>query len=136
MNLEESTTIIVETTNSSEIHYFVSNSKGETISSGVKPATDGLSEIIITEVETSKFDVGANTLKIFASSDQILRPDIYGTSFLVVENETSLPDVPILEVQHKSEEFPHAGIILAVIGVVIVGIIVSIRRKRKMKTSS
>ena len=77
---------------------------------------DGLSEIIITEVETSKLDVGANTLKIFASSDQILRPDIYGTSFLVVENQTSLPDVPILEVEHKSEESPHAGIILAIIG--------------------
>ncbi len=70
-------------------------------------------------------------MKIFASSDQILRPDIYGTSFLVVENQTSLPDVPILEVEHKSEESPHAGIILAIIGAVIVGIIVYIRRKRK-----
>ena len=136
MSLKEPTTIIIETTDSSEIHYFVSNSKGETISSGIKPATDGLSEIIITEVETSKLDVGANTLKIFASSDQILRPDMYGTSFLVVENGTSLPDVPILEVGQKSEELPHAGIILAIIGAVIVGIIVSIRRKRKKKLSS
>jgi len=136
VNLKKPTTILVETTDASEIHYFVSNSKGETISSGVKLATDGLSEIIITEVETSKLDVGANTLKIFASSDQILRPDIYGTSFLVVENQTSLPDVPILEVEHKSEESPHAGIILAIIGAVIVGIIVSIRRKRKAKLSN
>ena len=136
VSLKEPTTIIIETTDSSEIHYFVSNSKGETISSGIKPATDGLSEIIITEVETSKLDVGANTLKIFASSDQILRPDMYGTSFLVVENGTSLPDVPILEAAQKSEELPHAGIILAIIGAVIVGIIVSIRRKRKKKLSS
>ncbi len=136
VNLKEPTTILVETTDASEVHYFVSNSKGETISSGVKLVTDGLSEIIITEVETSKLDVGANTLKIFASSDQILRPDIYGTSFLVVENQTSLPVVPILEVEHKSEESPHAGIILAIIGAVIVGIIVSIRRKRKARLSN
>ena len=61
---------------------------------------------------------------------------MYGTSFLVVENGTSLPDVPILEAAQKSEELPHAGIILAIIGAVIVGIIVSIRRKRKKKLSS
>jgi peptide/nickel transport system substrate-binding protein len=114
----------------------VSNSRGETVSSGMVSTTDGLTEIIITEVETSKLDTGANTLKIFASSDQILRPDIYNTSFLVSENETSLPDVPILEAEYKSEELPHAGIILAIIGAVIVGIIVSIRRKRKMKLSN
>jgi len=44
--------------------------------------------------------------------------------------------VPILEVGQKSEQSSHTGIILAIIGVVIVGIIVGIRRKRKMKLSS
>jgi peptide/nickel transport system substrate-binding protein len=136
VNLKESTTIIVETTDSSEIHYFVSNPRGETVSSGIVSTTDGLTEIVITQDEASKLDSGANTLKIFASSDQILRPDIYNTSFLVSENETSLPDVPILEVGQKSEQSSHTGIILAIIGVVIVGIIVGIRRKRKMKLSS
>ena len=46
-------------------------------------------------------------------------------------SQTGLPDVPILEIEDKSEEFPYAGIILAIIGAVIIGIIVSIKKKRK-----
>ena len=87
------------------------------------------------EAETSQLDVGANTLKIFASSDEALRPDIYDTSFLVVEGQTELPTVPISQVESGSEDTSHIGIVLAIIGAIIVGIIVTIRRKRKAKLS-
>ena len=123
----------VETENSSAIHYFVSNSKGETVVSGIKSASNNLVEIILTEEDTSRLDVGGNTIKIFASSDEALRPDGYSTSFIAVEEQTSLPTVPILEPENDVEGVSYPGIASIIIGAIIVGIIVYIRRKRKRK---
>jgi len=133
VDLKKPLSILVQTTDSSTIHYFISNPKGETTASGIIPADNNLSEIVLTEAETSHLDVGANTLKIFASSDEALRPDVYATSFLVVEGQTELPTVPISEIEPISEGTSYTGIVLAIIGAIIVGIIVYIRRKRKAK---
>ena len=123
--------ITVETENSSTIHYFVSNSKGETVVSGIKSASNNLIEIILTEEDTSRLDVGGNTIKIFASSDEVLRPDGYSTSFIAVEEQTSLPTVPILEAESNVEGVSYPGIASIIIGAIIVGIIVTVRRRRK-----
>ncbi len=136
VNLGNSFTIQVQAEDSSKIHYFVSNSRGETISSGINSIHNNLSEIMITEEDASNLNVGANTLKIFASSDEVLRPDTYTTSFLVVEGQDALPDVPILQAEGETEETSHVGMVSLIIGAVIVGIIISIRRKRKKKTHS
>lgn len=135
VDLKKPLSISVQTTDTSTIYYFISNPKGETSASGIIPVGNNLSEIVLTEAETSQLDVGANTLKIFASSDEVLRPDIYDTSFLVVEGQTELPTVPISEVESRSEGTSYTGIVLAIIGAIIVGIIVYIRRKRKAKLS-
>jgi len=134
VDLKKELSVRVHTTDSSTIHYFVSNSKGETVTSGVKSVSNGLSEIGLTDEETLQLGVGANTLKVFASSEEALRPDIYETSFLVVEGQTELPTVPISEVESSSEGTSYTGIVLAIIGAIIVGIIVYIRRKRNRKT--
>ena len=136
MNLGNSFTIQVQAEDSSKIHYFVSNSRGETVSSGINSIHNNLSEIMITEEDASNLNVGANTLKIFASSDEVLRPDTYTTSFLVVEGQDALPVVPILQAEGETEETSHVGMVSLIIGAVIVGIIISIRRKRKKKTHS
>jgi hypothetical protein len=88
---------------------------------------------VVTKQEASHLDVGANTLKIFASSEEVLRPDSYITSFLVVEGQATLPDVPILLTEDETVDTPYVGILSIIIGVIIVGIIISIRRKRKIK---
>jgi len=134
VDLKKPLSILVQTTDSSTIHYFISNPKGETVASGIKPVDNNLSEIILAEEETSHLVVGANTLKIFSSSDEALRPDVYNTSFLVVEGQTELPTVPISEVEVSSEDTSYAGILSIIFGAIIVGIIVYIRRKRKRKT--
>ena len=131
MDLKKPLSILVHTTDSSTIHYFISNPKGETATSGVKSVSNGLSEIALTEAETLQLDVGANTLKVFASSEEALRPDVFETSFLVVEGQTELPTVPISEIEASSDGTSYTGIVLAIIGAIIVGIIVYIRRKRK-----
>ena len=134
VDLKKPLSILVQTTDSSTIHYFISSPKGETVASGVKSVDNNSSEIILTEEETSHLDVGANTLKIFASSEEALRPDVYDTSFLIVEGQTALPTVPISEVEASSEDTSYTGIASIVIGAIIVGMIVYIRRKRKRKT--
>ena len=134
MDLKKPLSILVQTTDSSTIHYFISNPKGETSASGIIPVNNNLSEIVLTEAETSQLGVGANTVKIFASSDEALRPDIYSTSFLVVEGQTELPTVPISQTESSSEDTSYAGITYIIIGAIIVGIIVYVRRKRKRKT--
>jgi len=134
VDLKKPLSILVKTTDSSTIHYFISNPKGETTASGVKPVDNDLSEIALTEEETSHLVVGANTLKIFSSSDEALRPDVYDTSFLVVEGQTELPTVPMSQTESSSEDTSYAGILSIIIGAIIVGIIVYIRRKRKRKT--
>ena len=97
----------------------------------MKSVSNDLSEIGLIEQETLQLDVGANTLKVFASSEEALRPDIYEISFLVVEDQTELPAVPISEIETSSDDTSYTGIVLAIIGAIIVGIIVYIRRKRK-----
>jgi len=134
VDLKKSLSILVQTTDSSTIHYFISNPKGETVASGIKPVDNNLSEIILAEEETSHLVVGANTLKIFSSSDEALRPDVYDTSFLVVEGQTELPTVPISQTESSSEDTSYTGILSIIIGAIIVGIIVYVRKKRKRKT--
>jgi len=134
VDLNKPLSILVKTTDSSTIHYFISNPKGETVVSGIKPVDNNLSEIALTEEETSHLVVGANTLKIFSSSDEALRPDVYDTSFLVVEGQTELPTVPISQTESSSEDTSYAGILSMIFGAIIVGIIVYVRKKRKRKT--
>jgi len=134
VDLKKPLSILVKTTDSSTIHYFISNPKGETVASGIKPVDNNLSEIILAEEETSHLVVGANTLKIFSSSDEALRPDVYDTSFLVVEGQTELPTVPISQTESSSEDTSYAGILSMIFGAIIVGIIVYVRKKRKRKT--
>ena len=124
VNLGESALIHVDTSDSSKIHYFILNPKGEIAVSGIIPVDNNSSEIILSKSETSDLDTGTNTIKIFASSDEVLRPDNYSTAFLVVESETSFPTVPISEVESSSEGTSYTAIVLAINGAVIVGIIV------------
>ncbi|NWK06016.1 ABC transporter substrate-binding protein [Marine Group I thaumarchaeote] len=135
VDLKKPLSILVQTTDSSTIHYFISNPKGETVASGIKPVDNNSSEIALTEAETLRLVVGANTLKIFSSSDEALRPDVYDTSFLVVEGQTELPTIPISQTESSSEDTSYAGILSIIVGAIIVGIIVYIRRKRKTQAS-
>ena len=65
---------------------------------------------------------------IFAISSLVL---IGGTANYYISAQS-----PILEIEETSEELPLAGIILTIIGAIIIGIIVSVRKKRKAKLSN
>ena len=80
--------IPITTEDASKIHYFLTNSEGVTIASGIESVNGKISELTFSEDQTLKLSDGANDLKIFAISDSVLRPDVYSQGFLAL-SETS-----------------------------------------------
>ena len=100
----------------------------------VYDSDDKLNEILFAET----FPGGVTDIKFGNDAMYVVSPFYHGSIYKIYPkqpipplSQTGLPDVPILEIEDKSEEFPYAGIILAIIGAVIIGIIVSIKKKRK-----
>jgi len=78
---------------------------------------------------TNQLLVGANDLKIFAISDSVLRPDIFRTSFLVVENQgQELPSTTISEPQESSPSSNNWYLVI-VIGIIVLGILLYTKNK-------
>ncbi|MCH7648801.1 MAG: hypothetical protein IIA83_09365 [Thaumarchaeota archaeon] len=77
--------------------------------------------------------VGANDLKIFAISDSVLRPDIFRTSFLVVENQgQELPSTTISEPKNTSVQ-SNNGYIIIIGGLIILGIVLYVKYKHSTR---
>jgi len=123
--------IPIETKNSTEIHYFLSNSQGEIIISGIQNVYNDQT-IITLENETMKnLPNGPNTLKIFAASDDVLKPYEFSTSFLVVEHDSSFPE-PIISTNSLNIQETDYTISIVIIILIIIGLI-TFAVKKKMK---
>ena len=88
--------IEVGTQGSDSVVYFLTTGKGDAISGtiDVDVASGGNVAIIsIPPEEIELLDVGAGNLKIFATSESVRKPDIYESSFLVVEAATTTTTV-------------------------------------------
>lgn len=75
----------VETEDASEIRYFVSNEGGTR--SGSARADTGISTIRIAGEHMAG---GTNSIRIFAVSEEVMRPDFYSTSFVVSDDHVDL----------------------------------------------
>lgn len=127
--------IQINTIHSSKLEYFFSNSHGQIISSGDKPVSDDTAILELSSVQLKLLDVGANDLKVFAISDSVLRPDIFTTSFLVLENETMLPKTII---DNPTESFIESEDYLIIFGILatvfLIIIIFYVKKFRKNST--
>ncbi len=123
--------IPIYTEDASKIDYFFTNSEGISVASGSQSIDSDTTNLVLTEEQTSLFGIGANDLKVFAVSESVLRPDIYSVSFLAASDATELPNITVTETQLESEKNEYASIASIIIGVIIVGSILYIRRKRK-----
>jgi len=123
--------IPVQVKNTSEIHYFLSNTQGEIITSGVQAVHNNHATITIGIDDVKNIPVGPNTLKIFAASDNVLRPYEFSTSFLVVESDSSLPEAVISDNFVDSQNNDYTILILIVI-LIIIGL-GAVAVKKKMK---
>ena len=119
--------IHVLTENSSEIHYFIINSEGRIILNGVEKIVNNNASINL-DAETG-INEGINTIKIFAASNNVLKPFEYSKSFMVITDDKEIPDSKILEnITEKQEEDYWYG--LLIIPVLIAITVVVIRRSR------
>ena len=123
--------IPITTEDTSKIDYFFTNNIGESVASGSQILDSKETTLTLSEEQTSKFGIGANDLKIFAVSDEVLRPDIYSTSFLVTDKSEELPEVTLSDVQTEESDSDYVSITAIILGSIIVGVILYFRRARK-----
>ena len=121
--------IQINTIQTDSILYFLNNNKGERISSETIPVVGESTTITISEQTTKELGIGANDLKIFAVSESVLKPDFYSTSFLAIEDQSSLPTTPQDKMQFIEEEDLILWMLIPII-IIIIGTVVYLKRKK------
>ncbi len=118
----------VEVDAASEIAYLVSAHGEAPLLSGRLDASDGSATVSLSAEETAGLGHGAHTLRLFAVSETVLRPDTYSAGFMVVEQGSSLPDVDLATATgtaQAGDEAPTLAVALAV--AVVVGVVAAWR---------
>ncbi|MBT6807118.1 MAG: ABC transporter substrate-binding protein, partial [Nitrosopumilus sp.] len=82
--------IVIETEKTDSILYFLIDSKGKIQASEKLNVNENTVSIEITSNMTKNLQIGANSIKIFAISNSVLKPDFYESSFLVTEKKIEL----------------------------------------------
>jgi len=130
----EELSIPIQTRDTTRIQYFWTNSEGNIVESGVEQVSGKQTTLTLSEEKTKQFLIGANDLKIFAMSDTVLRPDIFSTSFLVVDNPTQeLPKPTISEIQQSQSSTNNYGYLVIVVGAIAIGILLYVKSKLDSK---
>ncbi len=119
------------TEDASKIDYFFTNNQGESVATGTQMLDSERTILTLTQEQTDKFGIGANDLKVFAVSESVLRPDIYSVSFLVTKDSAELPGIQLSDIQSVEDKNDFPSIAAIVIGIIIVGSILYLRRSRK-----
>ncbi|MGQ0796062.1 MAG: ABC transporter substrate-binding protein [Nitrosopumilaceae archaeon] len=115
----------------STIYYYFINANNEVVVSGTKKSGNNKIDLTLSKDETSLFSVGANDLKIFSVSDSALRPDIFRTSFLVVNEEFDEPTEELnADLGTLSTDQDYLIPVLVIIAIIIVFFIFLRKRKQ------
>ena len=97
---------MIETENTDSILYFLMDSKGNIQASEKSNVEENKVIIKITSAITKKLQPGANSIKVFAISNSVLKPDFYESSFLVSKNNVELPSV-MVNISNIENEINH-----------------------------
>lgn len=121
--------IPVSTEHATRLHYFFTSSAGGQAHSGVAYVDSPTVLLSLSGGQTAALGDGANDLKIFAISDEVLRPDMYETSFLAVDADVqALPEVSIHDVEPQQGSQPDLFILPAVIILAVCAVLLVRRR--------
>ena len=121
--------IHVSTKNSSEIHYFIINSEGKIILNEIIQTNDN-NAIIILDQESEIIE-GVSTIKIFAASDEVLKPFEYSRSFIGIADHKEMPNTEIMNnVEELQVDYWQILWIIPIFGIITILVI------RKLRFSS
>ena len=126
----------VTTNNVDSIYYYITSSKGIGIAFDSIKIYNNMGSIHFDYNILQNFTLGATTLKLFAISNDALRPDIVETNFITSNQSDSLPLVEFDNVKLLASEQNHLGIVFLIIGLVIVSIVIYTRRRSRLGTSN
>lgn len=121
--------IPIKTQFATSVYYFVNDASGAELTNGKITIDNNSATILIDSATTKKMALGGNDIKVYAVSDSVFKPDIYLTSFLAVDSIDNTYTETILS-QGKSETKSDYGAISIIVGAIIIGIIVYIRKLR------
>ena len=126
----EEVSITIQTNNAEEIRYFLTDNFGELKISNTIKIDENETEIKLSKENTKKLGIGGNNIKIFALSDNVLRPDFYESGFLVTEKQSSLPATE-LETNEVTKENTSYEILLIVTPIIVVlsGIVIYLKKR-------
>ncbi len=85
--------ITVASENADSVMYFLAGGDGRIVASGEVGAGGGVSEVTIPGAETGLLAEGGGSVRVFAVSADVLRPDAHSAGFLVVDGPGGLPAV-------------------------------------------
>ena len=130
----EELSILIQTKDTTRIQYFLTNSEGNIVESGVEQVSGKQTTLTLSKEKTERFLIGANDLKVFAMSDTVLRPDIFSTSFLVVDNPTQeLPKPTFSETQQSQISTNNYGYLVIVAGAIAIVMLLYVKSKLNSK---
>jgi peptide/nickel transport system substrate-binding protein len=121
--------IPITTRHVTDLYYFVNDGTGAEVTSGIIPIQNDFGQILLSSEMTASMD-GGNDLKVYAISDSVLRPDIYTTSFSVLDSISNEFEETIIP-QEKTKSQLDYGPAFIVLGLILVGIILYVRKSRK-----
>ncbi|MGI9565506.1 MAG: ABC transporter substrate-binding protein [Nitrosopumilus sp.] len=122
--------IRVDVSNSDAVQYFLTNNEGVLVVSKSLKVDEKQMMINLASESTEKLGPGGNNIKIFAMSDEVLKPDFYESGFIVTENKPELPErvVGRISIADVNSEYTFLIIIILLI-IAIIGIIIYFKKK-------
>jgi len=122
--------ILIETENTDSILYFLTDTKGKIQASEKLNVKENKATIKMTSEITKKMQPGANSIKVFAISNSVLKPDFYESSFLISKNNLELPSAIINTSNIENEKDYNMWIIPIILIVTIMGVIAYAKIKK------
>lgn len=122
--------IPIRTSDATQIYYFISTGTGDEVDNGILGVNQNTAKITLSAAQTQKMILGGNDLKLYAISNLVLKPDIYTTSVFAVSDDSQNYTDAITQNSSKSGKTDNLGLASVILGLIIIGIIVYVRKSR------
>ncbi len=122
--------VVIETEKTDSILYFLIDSKGKIQASEKLNVKGDTVSIEIVSDMTKNLQIGANSIKIFAISNSVLKPDFYESSFLVTEKNLELHN-NVIKIENKEDKIDYNIWIIPI--VLVIGIAIYLKIKYQSK---